>query len=160
VTDVPFSFYRTPSPFRLPAVVLWVSAMLIGIVPVLIGYSLRIPIINFEPMLVALLGFMLVVACGSIAGKHLANARTILYAATAAVVALAGWMTYDNIRSSYEQRQVESRLAADLNALCREEGGQNLADPACARYGRVFDNYHYPDGVPAEVEALRAGELP
>jgi hypothetical protein len=162
VTDISeeTSFYATPSPFRLPAVVLGVSGLVIGLGPVLIAQSLRISPLNLEPMLVASLGGMLVAACGSIAGNHLRNARTLLYVATAAVVVLAGWMSYDGLRSRYEQDQADHRLAADLNRLCREEGGENLTDPKCAHYAQVFDNYHYPNGVPADVEAMRAGELP
>jgi hypothetical protein len=148
LTDVAQSkpFYLTPSPFRAPAIVLWFGAMVIGLATPLISYFLGMAVISYESMLAPLFGFMLVAACASIVGNNLRNARTLLWGSAGAMLALSTWMAYDAIQTRYAQARTDSRLAADLNTLCREDGGSNLSDPACARYSRVFYGYHYPDG--------------
>jgi hypothetical protein len=153
LTDVPQTnpFYLTSSPYRAPAIVLWVGALVIGVGAPVITYFLGVPVTSFEPMLVSLLGFGLVMGCGSIAGKTLSNARSILWCTVIAVLALSTWIAYDTIQTRYQQDRADERLAAELNALCREEGGTNLSDPSCARYSRVFWRYHYADGNPPPI---------
>lgn len=150
----PFNALFAPSPFRVPNLILWSSGVLIGFGMIALGYFAGTPTSGQLPMMILIGASVLVSGCTLIAHNQ-RGGRLAAYAGVAMLVASASWLAFDDFQSRRDIRAAEARFAADLNALCREEGGQNLADPACARYGRVFDNYHYPNGVPVEVRELR-----
>jgi hypothetical protein len=155
-SPAPFNIFFRRGPFRLPAALLWLGGLIVGLAMPAIGYTLRVNgVSSAAPLLVALCGFGLVSACAWVA-NDLRGGQRLLYGVVIATLATSVWLAVDDFNRRYERQSAERRLVADLDALCSRAGGQRLADPECAEFSRVLDNYHYPDGVPAEVRELRA----
>lgn len=139
--DRPFNGFFTPTPYRIPNLILWGSGTAIGFGLLAIGYFSGSVVSSLVPMMILICASALVSGCTLIAYKQ-DGGRLTLYFGAAMLVLLSGWIAFDEYQTRTRTRAADRQLASDLIQACQTAGGERLVDPACAEQLRILHNYY------------------